>query len=609
MPKLCSLASIMPKSIAPAVQSWSANRLEQVLAISEINRLYSHLPQTDSPLAAVRAMLDMFNANWQIAAGDISSIPRQGPVIVVANHPFGAIEGLFVADMLGRLRPDIRLMANYLLGGISEIRELFFLVNPFGGGDALRQNLSPLRQALAWLKNNGLLVIFPAGEVAHYNHQCKMVVEPPWIATVGRLVQHSRATVVPLHIVGRNSGVFQTAGLIHPRLRTALLPRELIKKRGCTVPIHVGRNILFSEISHISTAEKLTAYLRLRCQMLRPTPVTKNPRPVLPFLRRRHARLAPLISPVARPSLVAEINMLPVECRLCQSGSMTTFLAEADEIPHLLREIGRLRELSFRAAQEGTGRELDLDLFDNFYQHLFIWNHSTEEIVGGYRLGRTDMILPRRGIRGLYSGNLFNYRRQFFDNLGPAIELGRSFVVPSYQKSYAPLLMLWRGIGEVMAQQPHYRTLFGPVSISCAYSQLSGQIIRGFAAQLCADNPLRKWVKPRHDVADSSATAPDIGAVLPVLRNLDDLSILIRVVEPDRKDIPVLVRHYMALGGQMLAFSRDPAFSNVVDGLVVVDLRRAERRQLIRYMGRTGAENFLAYHNSRSSAIVQNIIG
>ncbi len=206
----------------------------------------------------------------------------------------------------------------------------------------------------------------------------------------------------------------------------------------------------------------------------------------------------PLAAPQSPEACRREIERLPAEQRLAQSGAQSVWQATAGQIPHVLREIGRLRELSFRAANEGTGKSMDLDRFDDHYLHLFIWNAEAAEIVGAYRIGATDRILERHGRQGLYSSTLFDSCMAFFRRLGPALELGRSFVRPEYQRSYSPLLLLWKGIGSYIAREPRYRTLFGPVSISRDYSDLSRSLIATTLLAHSQAKDLALMVKPKH---------------------------------------------------------------------------------------------------------------
>jgi putative hemolysin len=271
-------------------------------------------------------------------------------------------------------------------------------------------------------------------------------------------------------------------------------------------------------------------------------------------------------------------------------------LLRADEAPHLQQEIGRLREVTFREVGEGTGKPLDLDRFDRYYWHLLLWNKTKQELVGGYRAGSTAEILPHRGIEGLYTSTLFRYDPLLFQKLGPALELGRSFVRPEYQRQYAPLLFLWKGIARFVAQHPQTPVLFGAVSISNDYCRASREMIYRFFEIRRNDEDLAGMVEPRMPFRPGRLRRWDCRALCYALRDMDELSQPIADVETDGKGLPILIRQYARVGGKILGFNVDRKFSNVLDGLIVVDLRQTEPGVLERYMGRDGLARFRQHH-------------
>ncbi|MEX2222800.1 MAG: GNAT family N-acyltransferase [Candidatus Rokuibacteriota bacterium] len=307
------------------------------------------------------------------------------------------------------------------------------------------------------------------------------------------------------------------------------------------------------------------------------------------------ARATAVIDEVPRATLQAEIAALPPDHRLVDRGRFHVYCARAGQIPWALQEIGRLREVTFRAVGEGTGRCSDLDPFDAVYLHLFVWDAPAASIAGAYRLGLVDEILARHGKRGLYTHSLFKYRTRMLDSLSPAIELGRSFVRAEYQRSFAPLLLLWAGIGRFVERSPRYAVLFGPVSISARYAPASRRLIVEYLSAHSADTRLAREVKPRRPFRTGARTAPSTAA-MPAPGSIDELSRRIAQIEHDGKGVPVLLRHYLQLGGRLLGFSLDRDFADTLDGLIMVDLREVEEAVLARYMGKQGAAGFRAYH-------------
>lgn len=307
------------------------------------------------------------------------------------------------------------------------------------------------------------------------------------------------------------------------------------------------------------------------------------------------SRVSPteLMPAVALSLLESEIKTLPLEQKLVRSGNFSVYYARAEQAPWCLQEIGRLRELSFREVGEGTGRRTDVDLFDAYYVHLFVWDHEADLIVGAYRLGLADEILARHGKRGLYTHSLFKYADPALHALNPAIELGRSFVRNEYQRSFSPLMLLWRGIGEFIVRHPRYATLFGAVSISNDYESASRRLIVDYLSANNLEITLARHVKPRRAFLEATAQDPER---LALLADIEDVSRVVSTIERDGKGVPILLKQYLKLGGRLLAFSADRKFANVLDGLIMVDLRNSDSRILARYLGTQGAAAFLAHH-------------
>ncbi|GFK93621.1 hypothetical protein NNJEOMEG_01455 [Fundidesulfovibrio magnetotacticus] len=566
--------------------------LRRALALDRLAKAYESVPRGGTPVEFLRGVIDAFGFRYRVSGEELARIPSTGPVVVVANHPFGGMEGVILTEMLAGVRPDVKVMANYLLGRIEELRDLFILVDPFGASGAWARNVAPLRQSVAWLRGGGCLGVFPAGEVAHFRMDERRVADPAWSPSVARMVRACGATVVPVHFAGANGPMFHLAGLVHPRLRTMLLGREFVNKARKEVEVRIGRPVPPQALEGL-TDEQAAGHLRLCAEVMGRT----RPRALPARFPLRGVRRQEALAPAQDPELMErELERLPAECLLLESGGMRAYEARAAQIPLILREIGRLREMTFRKVGEGTGKSCDLDGFDGHYSHVFLWSVSAREVVGAYRLGRSDEILATRGRSGLYVDTLFKLKPGFLTRLGPALEMGRSFVRPEHQKSYNALLLLWRGIGTVVAREPRYRTLFGPVSITNDYQAASRQLMADFfEARGGEGSGLSRLVKPRTPLRGAAWLKR---AARSLVADVDRLSELVSSMEADRKGIPVLLRQYLKLGGKLLAFNVDREFSDALDGLIVVDLLETERRQLERYLGRDGLAGFLAHHGA-----------
>ena len=337
-------------------------------------------------------------------------------------------------------------------------------MDPFDGPGAEARSRAGLRAAHLWLRRGGALIVFPAGEVAHARRIDGGHADSPWKPAMGRLAVATSANVIPAFIRGDNSRAFYAASRIHPALRTLLLPRELLKKRGSSVTLRFGQSVQLEDVA--GDASAVTAVVRQSVENLSLSPSSAS------------------TGTFTTDPVAAEVAALPIEDHLVESGAYQVFCVRAEQIPATLREIGRLRAVTYRAVGEGSDRALDLDRFDERYLHLFSWDRDRRRIVGAYRIGQTDRIIAEAGVNGLYTRTLFRYDERLIERMGaPALELGRSFVRTEYQKNYNALLLLWKGIGQFIARHPQYRLLFGPVSISTRYSDVSHQLLMSFLQQ------------------------------------------------------------------------------------------------------------------------------
>lgn len=533
--------------------------------------------------------LEELGVRWDCPREALARIPRSGPVVVVANHPFGLVEGATLGALLAQVRADVKFLGNSLLAGVPGIEPYLIPVDPFGNAAAF--NWRGMRRSLEWLRQGGLLVTFPSGEVAALKLPTLQIAEPPWNERIARLIRLAAASAVPVFFHGANSPAFHLAGLIDPRLRTALLPQELLNKRGRTIRVAIGGPVTAETLGRFLTDREAVDYLRQRTYVLQSRVLqarSGTSAPPLFHLQPPRPKIAPAVDPRLLQEEAARLDGASI---LLESGDYRVSIAPAAAIPNTLREIGRLREIAFRKVGEGTGRSLDLDRFDPHYLHLWVAHRETAEISGAYRLKGTD---TAASASDLYTSTLFRYRPSVLQRLHPAIELGRSFVRPEHQKSYQALLLLWKGIGRWVARHPEYRLLFGPVSISRDYSQASRALIVSYLEARRGE--LAGEVSPRRQFRAGRACGRGVALLAPLLKNLEELSGVVAELEADGKGVPVLLRQYLQLGGTVLAFNVDRAFSGVVDGLVVVDLARLALPVLEKYLGRDGAAVFRAKH-------------
>ncbi len=590
IPDLFSLDANLPDN---AFGKLLKKPLESMIGIHHMNTIYRNARlANENPEFFSESILKGMNVDFRVSAQDLARIPKNGKIVVVANHPFGGVEGIILGAILQSVRPDVKIMANYMLSAVPELRDLFVFVDPFGGKEAARANLAGMKQTISWLKDGKILGVFPSGEVSHFQLKKRKVVEPPWSDTIAKIIKKTESPVVPMFFLGQNRLMFHLAGLLHPRLRTALLPRELANKQNKTIEVRVGNVIPYSRLKKIESDTELTEYLRHRTYMLenRPSSGSKveSPQTAVPV-----STMEAVIDPVDPALLFQDVETLPESQLLLSSGEFEVYHAAHKQIPNIMTEIGRLREITFRATDEGTGKSVDTDEFDTYYQHLFVWNKQKNELVGAYRLGRTDNIIKRLGKKGMYTTTLFNIKSSFFEEVNPALEMGRSFVRPEYQRSFSPLLLLWRGIGHYVAKYPKYRILFGPVSINKEYQSSSRHLMVTFLKIHNYLPELAAKVKPRQPFQNKKIKGWDKNNSKRIISSIEEVSDVVSDLEWDDKGVPILLKQYLKLGGKLLGFNVDPNFSDVLDGLILVDITKTDPKIMERYMPK---EKLIEFH-------------
>lgn len=547
---------------------WAASLLDAATGLRVLDHHYRGRPEALEPPAFVRYALNALQIGYRLNAGSLDDIPASGPLLIVANHPYGAAEGLALADLLLQKRADVRLLANTLLCALPELAPLVVPVDVFKSG----VNGGSIRSAMRHLKNGGALIVFPAGEVSRVDWQARQISDPPWSPTVALLARRSGARVLPLFVEGRPRLRSLAAGTLNARLRTVMLPRDLLALRGSTLGLRIGAVVDPRELARIPEAAQ-TDFLRVLTYSLG---VDREPAdPAGPRV------LAPL-APRCEAQLLADEVATLARFRLLVAGQFELYLTPAAQMPRLLDEIGRLREASFRLLQEGSGLARDLDRFDPHYQHLLLWHPQQREIVGAYRFGFTDAIVAQHGVEGLYTRTLFRYDARLIVQTGPAVELGRSFVAPAWQKSFQPLRLLWGGIAAVLARQPEIRYLFGPVSISPSYSLEARRLIAETLSAHHADRALAELIEPLHPLPERRRPAEHRN----VISALADPRLLSRVISRigNGPGLPVLLRHYLELNGRFAGFNVDESFGGTLDGLVFVSVAGIPPRMLEHFM-------------------------
>ncbi len=546
--------------------------LSEVSGLKRLERFYNTIQHLHD-LEFAAAVFKELDLAIDVDPKDLEGIPRSGGVVFVANHPYGAIDGLALVQVLGRVRPDLKVMANFLLQQLEPLRDRFIGVNPFEQLTA-HSSFQGMRQAMAHVQAGGALGVFPSGEVSSWRTELKAVADPRWKMPAIKLTQHLGVPVVPVWFDGSNSLVFHMLGMIHPNLRTLALPKEMLRMRGRSVRMRVGKPIPAADIAAFTSAEQLTRYLRAKTYSLGSgLQVKRELFSPLRFPRRPKE----VIAPIAEDLLLSEIDRVQ-EHRLNTQAEYELYLAPSHRIPNLLREIGRLREVTFRSVGEGTNKAIDLDEFDIYYDHLFLWDREKHRLVGAYRVGDGQSIMDRYGRRGFYLSTLFRMDRRMDRVLRRSFELGRSFIAEEYQRQRLPLYMLWRGLLLHVMANPDMRYLIGPVSISSTYSPFSRELILEFVRLHHYDHDMAAWVRPRNRFRVKPGKADSEVLVQASQADLKKMDRLIAEVDPHETGMPVLLKKYLLLHARIIGFNRDPRFNNALDGLMMLDLQRLPER-------------------------------
>lgn len=552
--------------------------LMEIMKINQVNDLFAQAQPKQGP-DFVDAVLKGVGVEIDFDERELKNIPVDGSFIAIANHPYGGIEGLVLLKLLCMVRPDAKLMANFLLKKIPNLSDYFIAVNPFENIDH-SSSISGIKNTLELLAGGTPIGIFPAGEVSTYKIETQQVTDRKWHPVVGKIISKAKVPVVPIYFHGNNGLLFNLLSLIHPTLRTAKLPSELFNKQGHTIKLRIGKAINVKDIPDNTNPAKLLNYLRAKTYALgtglEEEKKLFNPRNLFKIKKKPEE----ITIETDRNVIEREIAPLRENYLIWTEKNYEVYVAPTSSIPNIIREIGRLREITFREIGEGTNKSTDLDEYDIYYHHLFIWDTEHKLIVGAYRIGLGDEIFYSLGKKGFYTAEVFKIKGQFTPVLKSCLELGRSWIRAEYQQKPLPLFLLWKGILKYLMDNPRYRYLIGPVSISNSFSKFSKSLIVDYITKHHFDHEMAQYVRPRKKFkVDFSKIDTDllISGTDDSLKGLDSI---ISDVETRHMKIPVLLRQYIALNARIICFNIDPKFADCLDGFLVLDLQQVPHEML-----------------------------
>ncbi len=540
--------------------------------LSRINNEYEkrkHLKGEDF----ISSILEGFEIDFEIPEKDLKRIPKSGPFITVSNHPLGGIDGMILMKTVLSQRSDYKVIANFLLHRLEPLKPFIMPVNPFEDHKDAKSSLSGIKAAISHLKEGNSLGIFPAGEVSTYRDE-RSIVDRPWEPGAMKLIQKAGVPVIPIYFHAKNSMFFYRLAGLSDILRTAKLPSEMLTQKKRKIKVRIGNAIKPEELAAHPNLETFTAFLRRKTYMLANIFERKRLMVNIPKgLKLPKAQPKDIAGETCQDLITAEIETCRhLDKRLLESKNYEVFLAKREIIPNILQEIGRLREITFREIGEGTNKAIDLDNFDNYYYHMFLWDNEAKRVAGAYRMGMGHEIYAKFGIDGFYLQDLFRFEPELHKMMSQSIEMGRAFIIKEYQQKPMPLFLLWKGIVHCTLRFPEHKFLIGGVTISDKFTNFSKSLMIEFMRSNFFDNEVAQYIRPKKEfkvklkdedkeiIFDSSEA------------DLNKFDKFIEELEPESLRLPVLIKKYIKQNARVVAFNVDPLFNNAVDGLMYIKI-------------------------------------
>ena len=548
--------------------TFSGWMLMKLLKISTLNKVYNrnrHLKD----VAFLNGILDDLQIKFEIPEEDLKRLPKDGAYITISNHPLGGIDGVLLLKLMLEREPNFKIIANFLLHRIHPLKKYIMPVNPFENLKDAKSSVVGIKETFRHLSDGKPLGIFPAGEVSTYKDG-KLMVDKPWEEGAIKVIRKAQVPVIPIYFHAKNSRLFYLLSKISGTFRTAKLPSEVFSQKNRVIKVRVGKPISVTEQNEYKTLEEYSEFLRKKTYMLAnpfekeshflPTPSLKIPKSP-----------KTIVTAANSEKMIAEVDAVRnSDCRLLQSKNYEVFFTEAHQIPNILHEIGRLREITFREVGEGTNESIDLDKHDKYYHHLFLWDSDANKIAGAYRMGLGSKIYPKYGINGFYLNDLFRFEPELYDMMHKSIEMGRAFIIKEYQQKPMPLFLLWKGIMHTTLRYPEHKFLLGGVSISNQFSDFSKSLMIEFMKSNYYDPYIAQYIHPKKEYKVKLKDADKDFIFNETEADLNKFDKIIDELEPGSLRLPVLIKKYIKQNAKVVAFNVDPLFNNAVDGLMYI---------------------------------------
>ncbi|MFN2262452.1 MAG: GNAT family N-acyltransferase [Psychroflexus sp.] len=546
----------------------------QVSQLNKINAIYDrykHLEAVDF----IDAVLIELGVSFEIPEKDLKRIPKEGSFISISNHPLGAIDGLILLKLMLEAREDYKIIANFLLQRLKPLEDKVMPVNPFEDRKEVKSSVSGIKQALLHLKNGHPLGIFPAGEVSTYREDNE-IVDKPWTDEAIKLIKKAQVPVLPIYFHAKNSLAFYKMAKLSDNLRTAKLPSETLSQRHRSIIVRIGFPVNLKDQNEHEDLQDYKAFLRKKTYMLsssieKTTLIQRFPKQIKFPIQTRARKI---VSEVSKDVILKEIEVCRSQEKcLLKSKNYEVFFAKRALVPNIVREIGRLREITFRSIGEGTNKPIDLDDYDHTYHHMFLWDNDAEKIAGAYRMGLGVDIYKQHGIEGFYLSELFKFEPESHRMMSKSIEMGRAFIIQEYQQKPMPLFLLWKGIVHCTLRFPEHKYLIGGVSISNKFSNFSKSIMIEFMKSNYYDPYLAQYVHPRKEFKVKLKDVDKDFVFDATQADLNKFDKLIDELETNNLRLPVLIKKYIKQNAKVVAFNVDPLFNNSVDGLMYIRIK------------------------------------
>ena len=542
--------------------------LMRILRISAINKIYKNNKEKKD-LEFLNGVLDDCNIRFEIPEEDLKRIPKEGAFITISNHPLGGIDGVLLLKLLIEKRVDYKIIANFLLHRIEPLKPYVMPVNPFENRKDAKSSMAGIKSALQHIKEGKPLGIFPAGEVSTYKDG-KLKVDKPWEEGAVKLIKKANVPVIPIYFHAKNSRLFYFLSKLSDTLRTAKLPSEVISQGGRVIKVRIGKPISVEDQNEYQEIPAFYEFIRKKTYMLA-NPFEKSNK----LISAKNIKIKKTSKKIAVQKnvdlFIKEVeNLRQKEGRLLESKNYEVFFAKAKDIPNLLHEIGRLREITFREIGEGTNKTIDLDPYDKYYYHMFLWDREANCLAGAYRMGLGKEIFKKYGINGFYIQTLFRIEPELHQMMENTIEMGRAFITKEYQQKPMPLFLLWKGIVHVTLRYPEHKYLMGGVSISNQFSDFSKSLMIEFMKSHYYDPYIAQYIYPKKEYKVKLKDGDKDFVFDATKADMQKFDKFIDEIEPGALRIPVLIKKYVKQNARLVAFNVDPKFNNAIDGLMYI---------------------------------------